>query len=130
MRPPKWSTGGWIWPIRCRRRCSLATAPSTGFRRRFVNYNGSRQKAWLAAWPAAALILVAASLVGIRYGLTRRLDLGEPMARILQQSLGLETPETARNAPRKDFNFKGSSPEDGDSPLAQDRQPDEPDAQP
>jgi hypothetical protein len=82
------------------------------------------------AYPAAALILVAASLVGVRYGLTRRLDLGQPMARILQQSLGLETPETARNAPRKDFNSKGSTPEDGDSPLAQDRQPDAPDAQP
>ncbi len=45
-----------------------------------------------AVYPMAALVLVASSLFALRYGLTRRLDLREPMARLLAQSLGLDGP--------------------------------------
>jgi hypothetical protein len=43
------------------------------------------------AYAAAGLALVAFSLGGLRYGLNRRLDLKEPLARILQQTFGFET---------------------------------------
>ncbi len=41
-----------------------------------------------SAYPMAALVLVASSLFGLRYGLSRRLDLRPPLARILQDSFG------------------------------------------
>jgi hypothetical protein len=40
------------------------------------------------AYIAAALLLIAGSVFGLRYGLTDRLDLKQPLARILQQRLG------------------------------------------
>ncbi len=50
------------------------------------------------AYLMAALVLVASSLFALRYGLSRRLDLHPPLARILQQSFGF--PERAQAARR------------------------------
>ena len=70
-----------------------------------------------SAYAMAALILVASSLFALRYGLSRRLDLAEPMARILQQALGLDAPQTA-NAPQRKNIRPGEFPQDdNDSPL-------------
>ena len=50
-----------------------------------------------------ALALVATSLFALRYGLTRRLDLSPPLATILQQTLGFDTPtQQAHNSRLKD----------------------------
>jgi hypothetical protein len=54
------------------------------------------------AYIAAALLLIASSVFALRYGLTDRLDLKQPLARILQQSLGLgDRDQRARLDPRK-----------------------------
>jgi len=54
------------------------------------------------AYIAAALLLVASSVFALRYGLTDRLDLKQPLARILQQSLGLgDRDQQASVDPRK-----------------------------
>jgi len=54
------------------------------------------------AYAAAALLLVASSVFALRYGLTDRLDLKQPLARILQQKLGYGEPEKqARLDPRQ-----------------------------
>ena len=45
------------------------------------------------AYAAAALLLVASSVFALRYGLTDRLDLRQPLARILQQKLGYGEPD-------------------------------------
>jgi hypothetical protein len=41
-----------------------------------------------AVYPAAVLLLIAASLFALRYGLERRLDLRQPLASILENSFG------------------------------------------
>lgn len=65
-------------------------------------------------YPLAALVLVASSLFALRYGLTRRLDLREPMARLLAQSLGLDGPgQRAKLNPREKPN--GARPMDQDN---------------
>jgi hypothetical protein len=43
----------------------------------------------------AALLLVAGSLFALRYGVSRRLDLKQPLATMLHQTFGAETPEQA-----------------------------------
>jgi hypothetical protein len=49
----------------------------------------------------AALVLVASSLFALRYGLSKRLDLKQPLATILQQSLGIDPPtQQAKNQKR------------------------------
>jgi hypothetical protein len=54
------------------------------------------------AYAMAALLLVASSLFALRYGLTNRLDLRTPLARIIQQRMGFtERTDTARNNTRK-----------------------------
>lgn len=64
-----------------------------------------------------ALVLVASSLFALRYGLTRRLDLNAPIARILEDALGLDRPQNA-NAPEKKTLRPGEIPQDeSDSPL-------------
>jgi hypothetical protein len=83
-----------------------------------------------AAYALAGLAVVASSLFALRYGLTRRLDLSEPMARILQQALGLDTPQNAKQAPRKNLTLPDNRTEDGDSPLAADQPTDDPGLQP
>ena len=76
-----------------------------------------------SVYPMAALILVATSLFALRYGLTRRLDLGQPMARILADALGFENPLTAK-APERKHLRPGEFPQDGnDSPLQAEPQP-------
>ena len=73
-----------------------------------------------SAYAVAALVVVASSLFALRYGLSRRLDLGQPMARILEQALGFENPQTARVPPRKNL-APGDSKSDGDSLLQADQ---------
>jgi hypothetical protein len=54
------------------------------------------------AYAAAALLLVASSVFALRYGLTDRLDLKQPLARILRQKLGYGEPDKqARLDPRQ-----------------------------
>lgn len=54
------------------------------------------------AYVAAALLLVASSVFALRYGLTDKLDLKQPLARILQQRLGLtDSDQQARLDPHK-----------------------------
>jgi hypothetical protein len=54
------------------------------------------------AYIAVALLLIASSVFALRYGLTDRLDLKQPLARILQQSLGLgDRDQRAGVDPRK-----------------------------
>ncbi|HEY1239355.1 MAG TPA: hypothetical protein VGF16_02310 [Bryobacteraceae bacterium] len=64
-----------------------------------------------------ALILVASSLFALRYGLTRRLDLTAPMARILQDALGLDRPQKASVPERKNLRPGEIPQDDNDSPL-------------
>jgi hypothetical protein len=60
-----------------------------------------------------ALLLVASSLFALRYGLSRRLDLQQPLASMLQQSLGNgEKTEQARNQ-RRDPKRIPETPDDG-----------------
>jgi hypothetical protein len=76
-----------------------------------------------SVYPMAALLLVASSLFALRYGLTRRLDLGQPMARILADALGFENPQTAK-APERKALRPGEIPQDqNDSPLQVEPQP-------
>lgn len=83
-----------------------------------------------AAYALAGLAVVASSLFALRYGLTRRLDLSQPIARILQQALGLDTPQNAGNPPRKNLTLPDNRTEDGDSPLAADQPANDPGLQP
>jgi hypothetical protein len=70
-----------------------------------------------SAYITAVLLLVASSLFGLRYGLTDRLDLKQPLAFILRDSLGLpEQSQRARLDPRKDPNKLAD-----DDPLATDQ---------
>jgi hypothetical protein len=75
------------------------------------------------AYAAAALLLVASSVFALRYGLTDRLDLKQPLARILQQRLGYGEPDKqARLDPRQ-----SQKQLPGDDPLAtEEGQPNEP----
>ena len=75
----------------------------------------------------ALLALIASSLFALRYGLTRRLDLKPPLARILQQQFGAtprtDVAEQTRRAPPPP-----DAPEDGASVADPDQQPGEQDA--
>lgn len=65
----------------------------------------------------AALTLVAASLFGLRYGLTRSLDLHPPLARILQQTFGYtERTEEAKNT-RKPPRPEAASPDENQAVM-------------
>ena len=89
-------------------------------------------------YPLAALALVASSLFALRYGLTRRLDLKPPLARILPRELRLpQKTDLAQNAPRDPQS--SNAPEDGQpsadaagdprgSPQAQPGEPRDPQA--
>jgi len=78
-----------------------------------------------SVYALAALVVVASSLFALRYGLSRRLDLAEPMARILQQALGLDAPEKA-NAPQRKNLRPGEFPQDdSDTPLQAQQPPDD-----
>ncbi len=49
----------------------------------------------------AALFLVAGSLFALRYGISRRLDLKQPLAAMLRDTFGFEPAQQARNKPPK-----------------------------
>jgi hypothetical protein len=53
------------------------------------------------AYAMAALFLVAGSLFALRYGISRRLDLKQPLASMLHQTFGAEPVQQARNKPPK-----------------------------
>jgi hypothetical protein len=53
------------------------------------------------AYAMAALFVVAGSLFALRYGISHRLDLRQPLASMLQQTFGAEPVQQARNNPRK-----------------------------
>ncbi len=76
------------------------------------------------AYVAAALLLVASSVFALRYGLTDRLDLKQPLASILQQRLGLgDRDQQARVDPGKSPKI----PQDElDSANGEDVRPDNP----
>ena len=70
----------------------------------------------------AALTLVAASLFGLRYGLTRSLDLHPPLVHLLQQAFGSpEKTEQAKNS-RKTPRPEPASPDDNQSTMQEDQQ--------
>src|SRR5262249_50798165 len=55
-----------------------------------------------AGYAMAALFLVASSLFALRYGLTRRLDLRQPLAQMIQQNIiGSKDPEKVANNSRR-----------------------------
>ena len=83
--------------------------------RRAIPYSMPR-----TAYAMAALFLVASSLLALRYGLTRRLDLSQPMARILQQSLGFGENEKAKADQRKNLKFADSAQEEAQNTQQQD----------
>ena len=89
--------------------------------RRAVPYRVPR-----AAYLMAALLLVASSLFALRYGLTRTLDLKQPLAAILRQQFGWEPrPETARENHRNT-----AKKDDPDDPSAGDEQAEQGQPQP
>jgi len=49
------------------------------------------------AYAMAALFLIAGSLFALRYGISRRLDLKQPLASMLHQTFGFDPVEQARN---------------------------------
>jgi hypothetical protein len=70
-----------------------------------------------SAYITAVLLLVASSLFGLRYGLTDRLDLKQPLALILGNSLGFpQQSQRAQLDPRQDPNKRAD-----DDPLAADQ---------
>lgn len=81
------------------------------------------------AYVAAALLLVASSVFALRYGLTDRLDLKQPLARILQQSFGWGSPEqkaqldTRKNADKGASDDALTSSEEGDPNVASESTP-------
>lgn len=98
-----------------RRQCEQAERVAAGVDlRRATPYTMPR-----SVYSMVALLVVASSLFALRYGLTRRLDLGVPMARILEQALGFDTTQTA-NAPQQKRARSGDFPqEQGDDSLSQ-----------
>ncbi len=81
-----------------------------------------------AAYIMAGLLLVASSLFGLRYGLTRRLDLRTPLARMIQERLGYPVKsDLARNNPRVRPPQPGQNEESDDAAKAEDRSATEPD---
>ena len=78
-----------------------------------------------AAYLLAALLVVAASLFTLRYGLSRRLDLKPPLARILQQRLrGNEPTRQAREEHPKAPEIPDSQDEGTDPFSDPDQRPD------
>jgi len=75
-----------------------------------------------SVYAMAGLALVAASLFGLRYGLTRSLDLQPPLVRILQQTFGSpERTEEAKNM-RKTPRPEPASPDDSQTVMQDDDQ--------
>ncbi|HEY1340936.1 MAG TPA: hypothetical protein VGF59_25665 [Bryobacteraceae bacterium] len=86
--------------------------------RRAIPYSMPR-----GVYVAAALVLVASSLFALRYGISKRLDLKQPLANILQQQFRTERTETAKNErPRKTPDDPNSQDDNTDAVAQQDSQ--------
>jgi len=75
--------------------------------RRAVPYTTPR-----AVYAMAALVLVASSLFALRYGLTRSLDLKQPLASMLRQQFGWEPRTEVAKETRRTPPGKADSPDD------------------
>jgi hypothetical protein len=77
-----------------------------------------------AVYPLAALLLAASGLFALRYGLSLRLDLKPPLARILQQRFGGNEPTRQARDVRPKAPENPDSRDDGTAPFSDpDRQP-------
>jgi hypothetical protein len=85
--------------------------------RRAVPYTMPR-----AVYVMAGLALVAGSLFALRYGLSRRLDLKQPLASFLPESLTGGKPVHQANNARRNPKQTPETPDDGSSPANQDQQ--------
>jgi hypothetical protein len=85
--------------------------------RRAVPYTVPR-----AVYLMAALALVAGSLFALRYGLSRRLDLRQPLASFLPESLTGGKPVHRADKARRNARQTPETPDDGSTPSNQDRQ--------
>jgi hypothetical protein len=70
----------------------------------------------------ASLALVAGSLFALRYGLSRRLDLKQPLANFLPESLTGGKPVHQANNARRNPKQTPETPDDGTAPQNQDQQ--------
>jgi hypothetical protein len=81
-----------------------------------------------AAYVTAALVLIASSLFALRYGLSRRLDLKQPLANFLPESLAPnKRTETASNQNRKQKQIPQAPDENGENADAGERGQDQQD---
>jgi hypothetical protein len=85
--------------------------------RRAVPYTMPR-----AVYLMAGLALVAGSLFALRYGLSRRLDLKQPLANFLPESLTGGKPVRQANNARRGTEQTPETPDDGSTPSNQDQQ--------
>jgi hypothetical protein len=85
--------------------------------RRAVPYTMPR-----AVYLMACLTLVAGSLFALRYGLTRRLDLRQPLANFLPESFSGGKPVHQANHSRRNAKQTPETPDDGSTPPTQDQQ--------
>jgi hypothetical protein len=70
----------------------------------------------------AVLALVAGSLFALRYGLSRRLDLRQPLANFLPESLPGDRSVHRADSTRRNARQSPETPDDGSTPSNQDRQ--------
>ena len=75
-----------------------------------------------AVYLMAGLALVAGSLFALRYGLSRRLDLRQPLASFLPESLTGGKPVHQADKARRNARQTPETPDDGSTPSNQDRQ--------
>jgi hypothetical protein len=85
--------------------------------RRAVPYTMPR-----AIYLMAGLTLLAGSLFALRYGLSRRLDLKQPLASFLPESLTGGKPVHQANNARRNSKQTPETPDDGSTPSNQDQQ--------
>ena len=85
--------------------------------RRAVPYTMPR-----AVYLMAGLALLAGSLFALRYGLSRRLDLKQPLANFLPESLTGGKPVRQANNARRGTKQTPETPDDGSTPSNQDQQ--------
>jgi hypothetical protein len=71
-------------------------------------------------YAVGALALVASSLFALRYGITRRLDLHPPLARILEQEFGFQPKTLLAQNLRRDPPQTGQGEEPSEDPSMQD----------
>ena len=74
-----------------------------------------------AVYAMAGLALVAGSLFTLRYGLSRRLDLRQPLASFLPESFSVGKPLRRMGNARRDARRTSEAPDEGTTPANQDR---------